>query len=65
MDDDFHLRFGHAEKPSGLDDFKALVHERRGIDGDFTTHVPCRMLQRLFRRDGGKINVRPFVKRAA
>ena len=63
MDDDFHLRFGHAEKPAGLDDFKPFIHERRRIDGDFAAHVPCRMFQRLFRRDGGQIDVWTFVER--
>ena len=35
------------EQMMGLDEFEALVHQRRRIDGDFRSHGPGRMFERL------------------
>ena len=38
----------------GLDDFKSLVHHRRGVDGDLGAHAPVGVLQRLRGRHRGE-----------
>ena len=38
------------EQVMRLDQFEALVHQRRGIDRDLRAHRPVRMLERLLRR---------------
>jgi len=43
-----------AKEPVRLDDFKALVHQRGGVDGDLGAHGPRRMAQRLGRCDRGE-----------
>ena len=39
-----------AEQLVGLDDLEALVHERRGVDGDLGAHAPGGVGQGLARR---------------
>ena len=51
MDNHFHPLHLDSEKPVRLDHLEAFVEERGRIDRDFRSHVPGRMLQRLFRRD--------------
>ena len=50
MDDDVDLVGGKAEQPVRLDHLEALVHQRRGVDGDLAAHLPGRVLERLRRR---------------
>jgi hypothetical protein len=38
---------GHAEQVVGLHDLKALVHQRRRVDGDLAAHRPRRVVERL------------------
>ena len=45
-----------------LDQLEALVHHRRGVDGDLGAHVPVRMRHRLRRRDGGHARPRQCVR---
>ena len=45
MDEHLYPFGGHAKEPFGLDDLKALVHERCRVDGDLRAHVPCRVAQ--------------------
>ena len=40
------------EQMMRLDQFEALVHHGRGIDGDLRAHRPVRMLERLLERRG-------------
>ena len=39
-----------VEKPVGLDDLESFVHEGGGINGDFLTHLPVRMVQGFLHR---------------
>ena len=56
---------GEREQMMRLDHFQALVHQRRGIDGDLRAHRPVRMLQRLFGRGRPDRLQRPGAERAA
>ena len=49
MNDDVYA-VGGTSKAARLDDLEALVHERRGVDGDFLAHLPRRVFQGGIRR---------------
>ncbi len=51
MNDDIDAVGLHIELPTGLDDFQALIHHRRRVDGDFLSHLPVGMLQGLRNAD--------------
>ena len=53
------------EQMMGLDEFEALVHQRRRIDRDLRSHGPGRMLERLLQRDLADRLERPSAKRPA
>src|SRR5438445_13262691 len=65
MDDHLDALHLDAKKPVRLNHFQALVEQRRGIDGDFWSHVPGWMLERLFWCNRIKIFSRRFAKRPA
>src|SRR5262249_8505132 len=48
MDDDVDFLWRNVEKPTRLDNFESLVHQSGRIHSDAPSHLPCRMLQRLF-----------------
>ena len=48
-----------------LDDFQALVHQRRRIDADLGSHIPRGVGKRLSRRDIGQIGARASAEGAA
>ena len=50
MDHDIDLVRSRIEQPPGLNHLESLVHHRGGINGDFRSHCPLRMLQRLILR---------------
>ena len=41
-------------EPHGLDDLKALVHQRRGVDGDLRAHRPVGVTQRVRRASSAR-----------
>ena len=55
----------HLEQPFGLNDLEAFVHHGSRIDGNFGTHVPIGMLERLRLGGGGNLLPRPGAERAA
>ena len=55
VDNDFYLFRRNVEKPSGFDDLQAFVHHSRGIDGNFISHLPVRMVQRLGNGDPAQL----------
>ena len=50
MDEHVDPLVGDIVQPACLDDLQALVHERRGIDGDLGAHGPGRVCQGVARR---------------
>ena len=56
---------GNGEQVMRLDQFEALVHHGRGIDGDLRTHRPVRMLERLLERRRAHLLARPGAERPA
>ena len=48
-----------------FDDFEALVHQCRRIDGDLGAHRPCRMRERFVDGDRGQVGRSPATKRAS
>ena len=50
VDDDVELVGRQREQVMRLDQLKAFVHQRRGIDRDLRPHDPGRMLERLLHR---------------
>jgi len=55
VDDDIDLLRGNVEKPTRFDNFEALVHQSGRIHSNALSHLPCRMLQRLFRSERRKL----------
>src|SRR5207248_11444645 len=53
------------EQTAGLDYFKTLVHQSRGIDGDAPAHLPCGMIESLLHRDGAELRLGYVQKWAA
>ncbi len=53
------------EQVAGLDQFEALVHQRRGIDRDLAAHAPVGMGDGLLGRHRCKVFVRRVQERAA
>ena len=53
------------EQMMRLDQFEALVHQRRGIDRDLRPHDPGRMLERLLHRHFAQLLQRPGAERPA
>ena len=51
-----------AEKPHGLNDLEALVHQRGRVNANLRAHIPSGMIRRLFRGDGLKRLNGPPVK---
>ena len=47
MDDDFNPAWIHIEFPSRFDHFQSLIHHRCRVNGNFWSHLPIRMHQRL------------------
>ncbi|KAG0931046.1 hypothetical protein G6F31_016876 [Rhizopus arrhizus] len=56
---------GHREQVMRLDDFQALVHQRRRIDRDLRPHRPLRVCHRLRRGDLGQLGTAAATERAA
>jgi hypothetical protein len=52
----------YVEEPASLDDLETLVHERRRIDRDLRSHVPVRVVERLFHRRPGDLLGTPGAK---
>ena len=52
MNENLYLVGLDTEEPLGLDDLKAFVHHRRGVDGDLGPHVPSGMAQGVSLGDG-------------
>ena len=50
VDNDLDVLGWQVVQPHRLDEFKALVHHGRGVDGDFRAHRPVRVRKRLFAR---------------
>ena len=65
MNQHLYLRGLDTEEPLGLDDLEALVHHRRGIDGDLRTHVPGGMAQGIGLGDLGNLLHREVAERTA
>ena len=65
MDDRVDLTQRQAVKAHGLDDLKALVHQRRGVDGDLRTHCPVRVPERVGLRLSRKLLRAQTVERPA
>ena len=65
MDDRVDLTQRQTVEPHGLDDLKALVHQRRGVDGDLRTHCPVRVLERVGLRLSRKLLQAQAVERPA
>ena len=66
MNHDFDSLHLHAEKPMRLDHLQPFVEECGGIDRDLRTHVPGRMLERLFDGDDRQIcSPGSFAERSA
>ena len=65
MNDDLDLIGAHTEQPVRLDDFEALVHQSGGIDRDLAPHAPCRMHQRILRRDARQLGRRTSAERSS
>ena len=55
----------HVEQTARFDDFKPLVHQRGRVDGHHRTHIPSRVVQRLFRRDVGHLLAFPTAERTS
>ena len=53
------------EQVKGFDSLKALVHERCGIDGNLSAHVPGRMSESLLYRNVRKLRAALSKKGAA
>ena len=64
MNDHFDLVGAHIEQPVGLDDFEALIHHGRGVNGDAVAHAPVGMMEGLLRGDIGELGERRFTERA-
>ena len=65
MDDRVDLTQRQAVEPHGLDDLKALVHQRRGVDGDLCAHCPVRVLERVGLRLSRKLLRAHAIERPA
>ena len=65
MNQDLNLIGTYTEQPMRLDDLEALIHQRRRIDGDLPSHLPCRMTQRLIGRDPLQVRRRQVSERSA
>ena len=65
MDDRVDLTQRQTVEAHGLDDLKALVHQRRGVDGDLRTHCPVRVLERVGLRLSRKLLQAQAVERPA
>ena len=65
MDDRVDLTQRQTVEPHGLDDLKALVHQRRGVDGDLRAHCPVRVLERVGLRLSRKLLQAQAVERPA
>ena len=65
MDDCVYAFVRRPEQPVSFDHLEGLVHERRGIDRYLRAHAPGRVLERLFRRDAGKLVPGPVPEGAA
>ena len=65
MDDRVDLTQRQTVEAHGLDDLKALVHQRRGVDGDLRTHCPVRVLERVGLRLNRKLLQAHAVERPA
>ena len=63
--DDLKVLDRHVKKPVRLNQLKTLVHHRGGVDRDFWTHFPVRVLERLDDADGPHALQRPVAKRPA
>ena len=55
----------HIEQSVCFDDFKTFVHQRGRVDGHNRPHVPCGVVQGLFRRDVGHLVALPAAERTA
>jgi hypothetical protein len=47
MNHNKNLGQANVKEPLGFHNFQALVYHGCGINGDFTTHIPVRMRQRI------------------
>ena len=65
VDDGIHLPQRQAVEPHGLDDLKALVHQRRGIDGDLRAHRPVGVTERVSARLARKLLTGKTIERSA
>src|SRR5215469_12022312 len=65
MHSDLHLRGGQVEEAACLDDLESFVQHRRRVDGDALAHDPCRVLERLRRRDVFELGEWCVAERAA
>ena len=48
----FYLVWPHTEQPFGFNDLKTLIHHGGRVNGDFSSHIPIRVFQRLRFRNG-------------
>ena len=65
VDDGIHLPQRQTVEPHGLDDLKALVHQRRGIDGDLRAHRPVGVTERVGARLARKLFAGKTIERPA
>ena len=55
MNDNLNAFRLEIKKPASLDNFQALIHQRRRVNGNFLAHRPVRMMRSFFNRDIGKV----------
>ena len=65
MDQNVQLVIADAEKNAGFYQLQPLVHQGRGIDGDFRAHLPGGMAQGVFRGGGEDLLSGPCAERTA
>ena len=65
MDEHLYLISRNAKQPFRLNHLKAFVHQRRRVDGNLRTHIPCGMTQGIGSGDGLDLLIIEQTERAA